>query len=245
MRNLIEYIRKNAIFVALLSVMVVLCVCFGGYMMLQSSTTSAVTPKPEPVEEETKTPTIKSIEGAYGRDGSVLISWSIDRADQELKSVKLYKGDRQLGGEMKDLTRFSMAQSIYQFPSGNCMFTLKATFVDGTELTKDVSVYINQVMGINMTTETMKDGVLLKLTYSYDQDNPVSIPRIKFITGNNIPFDLSYQETTRKKVGSMEQATTTFKITTTNLQPGAYDLTVRWIFDGLNISKDYPVTIEK
>lgn len=245
MRNFIEYIRKNAIFVILLTVMVVLCGFFGGYVILQKQSSNAVRPKPTPIVEEETKPSIKSFEGNYGRDGTIHLTWSIDRANQEVQSVKLYKEDRQLGGEMKTLTSFTMAQSIYQFPSGNCVFTLKVILADGTELTKDVNVYIYQVMGITMNSETVSDGVLLKLSYSYDVNNPVSVPSVKFITGNNIPFDLSYQDTTRKKSGSMEQAETVFKITTTNLQSGSYDLTVRWIFDGLNISKDYNITIEK
>lgn len=244
MRNLIEYVRKNAVFVGLLSIFVVFCGFFGGYVFTQRTNTVSDPPSPAPVVP-VNDPEITTFEGSYGHDAAVHLSWSIDRADQELESVKLYYGDHALGGEMKDLTSFTMAQSVYQFPTGDCTFTLKAKLSEAGEISKDVTVFINYVVNIDMQTEQTADGMLLKLTYSYDKENPVSVPRIKFINSGNHPYELSYQETQREQSGNMEKAVTIFKLGTEQLEAGTYHLTVRWIFDGLNISKDYDVEIIK
>lgn len=244
MRNLKEYIRKNAVFLGLLVVLLACCGIFGGYMLTQRTSTTSKPAQPEPVEEQ-KEPSIRSLEANYGYDGAVHVTWAIDRADQELSSLRLYYGETAIGGEMKDLSSFSMAQSVYQFPSGECTFTLKASFSNGTNLEKEVTVFINYVMIVSMKEEAVADGVLLKLTYKYDQTNPVKEPRIKLFNTNNLPYGVTYQETTREQSGNMETAVTTYKISTAQLMPGTYSVTVRWFFSDMNVSDDYQVQINK
>ncbi len=244
MSVLVEYIRKNAMFVGLLLVFIGACIGFGVYALMQRPGDSVVS-TPDPTETPQEGPAITSLEGNYGHDATVYLNWSIDRDNQELTSVKLYQDDRMIGGEMKDLTSFAMAQSIYQFPPGDCKFVLQAEFADGNEVTKEVSVFINYILNINMETEPTADGLYLKLTYSYNENTPVSVPRVKFINGNNTPFTVFYQETNTKKSGSIIQAETVFKINTEQLAPGEYPVTIRWIFEGLNTSKDYNITVEK
>jgi len=245
MSHLLEYIRKNAMFVGLLTIFVACMLCFGGYMMSQQIDDSSVVEPPINEDEPVKEAKITKFEGSYGHDASVHLSWSIQKNAQTLSSVKLFQGERQLGGEMKDLSAFAMAQSVYQFPSGECTFTLQVESDDGSVITKDVTVFISYVSGIDMNSEATQDGVLLKLSYAYDEKNPVDVPRVKFISGSNIPFTLAYQETKKTKSGSFIRAETVFKLDTTKLEQGSYPVTIRWIFDGANISKDFDITVEK
>lgn len=241
---MIAFVRKNAVFVGLLLILLGISVGFGVYMMIQH-VSDDVMASPGTVETPREGPSITSFEGNYGHDATVYLNWSIDRDDREIKSVKLYQNDRMIGGEMKDLTSFAMAQSIYQFPAGECQFVLQAEFEDGSEVKKEVTVFINYVLNINMETEPTDDGLLLKLSYSYHESTPVSVPRVKFINGNNTPFTVFYQETNTQKSGSIIHAETIFKLNTDQLAPGQYPLTIRWIFEGLNTSKDYEITVEK
>lgn len=244
MQNLIQYIRKNAVFLALLLVLLICCVFFGGYIWTQRSVQDPSHQNVPPVKEESQ-PSISSFEGTYGHDAAVHLNWTIDRADKQLLSLKLYYGDSEVGGEMKDLSSFSMAQSVYQFPTGNCQFTLKALFSDDVEVSKEVSVFISYVQKINMQKEESETGVLLKLSYTYDKNNPVSVPSIKLLNTGNHPFAVAYQDTKREQNGNLERAETTYVVDTSKLEPGDYHFTIRWIFNGLNISKDYNVDITK
>ncbi len=245
MSNLLAYIRKNAMFVALLSVIVVCCIGFGISMLLHNDNNHVPSLPPQSDDPVVTNPKISSFEGSYGRDATVYLSWSITRGESDIESVKLYHEERQIGGEMKDLSSFSMAESLYQFPSGNCTFTLQVTFSDGTSDRRDVQVYIYNVMDIQMNTEKVEDGILLKLSYIYDENNPVDVPRVKFIAGSQNPFKLSYQETKKSQNGAMVYAETIFKLNTNQLSKGSYPITIRWIFDGANISKDFEITVEK
>lgn len=244
MSSLFEFVRKNAVFVGLLLLLVGIGGGFGIYTWMQHFFDASVSASgtQAPANNE---PSITSFEGYYGHDATVYLNWSINRNNQELKSVKLYQNDHLIGGEMKDLTSFAMAQSIYQFPAGECQFTLRTEWADGEEISKDVTVFINYVLSINMDSEPTSGGLLLKLDYSYHESTPVSVPRVKFINGGNTPFTVIYQETNTKKYGSIIQAETVFKIDTTQLPAGKYPVTIRWIFEGLNTSKDYDITVNK
>ncbi len=243
MSGLIEYVRKNATFVGLLLIFIGASIGFGIYMLIQQTENPEV-PIPDITDRPIDEPAITSLEGNYGHDATVYLNWTIDRANQELTSVKLYQDDRMIGGEMKELTSFAMAQSIYQFPPGECKFVLRAEFAGGKEVSKEVSVFINYILNVNMETEPVDDGLMLKLTYSYNESTPVGVPRVKFINGNNMPFTVFYQETKTKKSGSIVQAETIFKLNTQQLTPGEYPVTIRWIFEGLNTSRDYNITVE-
>ena len=83
------------------------------------------------------------------------------------------------------------------------------------------------------------------LKYSYDKQNPVNVPRIKFTNGSNIPFSVSYQDTKQSVNGTIVNAVTTFKLNTDKIASGSYPITIRWIFEGLNISKDFTTTVIK
>ena len=242
---MITYIRKNAMFVGLLTVLLIVSLSFGGYMLIQKSENKDPIQPPEPDLPIETAAVITDFTGTYGNDASVYLNWSINRNHHELKSVKLYQDGKQIGGEMKDLSSFVMAQSVYQFPAGNCKFTLQAEFDENTTISKDVNVFISYVMDISMDSEPVSDGLLLKLKYSYDKQNPVSVPRIKFTNGSSIPFSVSYQDTKQSVNGTIVNAVTTFKLNTDKIASGSYPITIRWIFEGLNISKDFTTTVIK
>lgn len=246
MKNVRAYIRKNIVFVSLLSTLLCITIFFGGYLLMnQPKKPSEPSPTPPPPVEE-QTPEITSLEGNYDKDAQVTLHWSINRGDETIKSVRLYQGERQLGGDMNGLTSYSFAQNLYQFPTGDVKFRLQVNFENGEELSKEVTIFIVHVLNIQMTSENVEDGVLLKLSYQYDAANPVAIPRIK--TLNDVykqPFEFIYQDTIRETSGSLESATTTYKIGTTKVAEGEYKYTIRWIFDGLNTSKDFPIKITK
>lgn len=245
MSALITYIRKNAMFVGLLTVLLTVCIVFGGYMLIQNNEHKDPIQPPKPDDTTEKAAAITDFNGTYGKDAVVYLNWSINRNQHELKSVKLFQDGKQIGGEMKDLSSFVMAQNVYQFPAGNCKFTLQAEFDENTVITKDVNVFISYVTDISMDSEEVSNGVLLKLKYAYDKQSPVSVPRIKFTNGGNIPFSVSYQDTKQSLSGTMIHAETTFRLNTNKLAPGSYSMTIRWIFEGLNISKDFPITVNK
>ncbi|MCI9311841.1 MAG: hypothetical protein HFE68_00580 [Erysipelotrichaceae bacterium] len=247
MSNLVAFLRRNAMFVTLLGVILTCFVGFGIYRLIEGNQAGAFIPDAtDPVENTPNTDgVIRSFEGTYGRDATVHLSWSIDRKDTELTSLRLYHEEKPIGGDMKDLSSFSMSESLYQFPSGECTFTLKATFANGSEDTREVRVFIAQVMGITMKTENSENGILLKLNYLYDENNPVEVPRVRFMSGNSYALSLSYQKTNRTKSGSMMQAETIYLLHTDQLASGTYPITIRWIFDGANISKDFNISVEK
>lgn len=247
MSNLIAYIRKNIVFVSLLSILLVITIGAGIFLWInQQATITPVinTPDPEPAAQEEET-TITSLEGSYTRDGQVRLSWSIHAGTNTIESVKLYHKEKALGGEMKALTSYSLSQSLYQFPTGDTTFTLKVSLANGEVISKDVHVFIDYIIDMNMTYEQEGDRMIIRLAYRYDDANPVSVPRIKFLSSSSLAIVFSYMDTTRESTQGITTATTSFSVDISNVPQGSYTATIRWIFDGINISKDYPITITR
>lgn len=247
MSNFITYIRKNIVFVSLLSILLVITIGAGIFLWLdQQSTISPApsTPEPDPIIEEVET-SISSLEGSYTKSGEVLLSWSIQTGTHAVNSVRLYHGEKSLGGEMKALTSYSLSQSLYQFPTGNNTFTLKVTLENNEVIERDVNIFINYILDMNMSYEQSEAAVTIRLTYRYDDANPVSVPRIKCLDSSSLPLAFTYVDTKRESTQGVTTAVTTFSIDISNVKQGEYDATIRWIFEGLNISKDYPIKIKR
>lgn len=245
MSNVITYIRKNIVFVTLLSILLVITIGAGIFLWLNQETPiSPPTPVPPPVADDVET-TISSLEGSYTKSGDVLLSWSIQTGTQAVSSVRLYHGEKVLGGEMNALTSYSLSQSLYQFPTGNNTFTLKVTLENNEVIEKNVDVFIDYILDMNMTYEQEEQDVIIHLTYRYDDDNPVSVPRIKCLDSASLPLTFTYVDTTRESTQGITTAITTFKIDISNVKQGNYQVSIRWIFEGLNTSRDYPITIKR
>lgn len=247
MKSFLAYARKNIVFLGLLGALLCITVFFAVYLIMnqpKESNDPVITPPP--VVEEDSDPAINSFEGNYGKDAQVTLSWSIDAGTEDIKSIKLFQGERQLGGDMKDLTSYSFAQNLYQFPTGDVKFTINVELSNEEIMSQDASVFIRYVLNISMKEEKSEDGIILKLSYQYDKNNPVAVPRIKILNNQTAqPFEFTYQDTKTETNGSLESAVTSYKIGTSKVASGTYELSVRWIFDGLNTSKDFPVTITK
>lgn len=247
MSNLITYIRKNIVFVILLSILLLITIGAGIFLWMDhqaSLPAPAPAPSPDPVVEEVET-SISSLEGSYSKNGEVQLTWSIYQGTHTVSSVRLFYGDKDLAGELKALTSYSLSQSLYQFPTGNTTFTLKAVLDNQEVITKEVTVFIDYIVDMNMTSEQSENTLTIHLTYRYDDANPVSIPRIKYLHSASLPLSFQYVDTTRQSTQGFTTATTTYTIDISNVKQGSYEATIRWIFDGINMSRDYPITIKR
>lgn len=244
MDNIKSYIRKNLVFVGLLSVLILITIGLSIFLLNRyEPDTTPVTPEPTPSE---KTPAkITSLEGDYGKDAQVRISWSIAKNDDTITSVKLYNKETQLGGEMKSMNSFPLPQSVYRFPTGKNEFTLKVSVEDGEDIVRNVTVFIDYVLDVQMNAEQNEEGDMVKLSYSYGKDTSVGVPRIQLRDTNSQPFELFYVDTVREEHGDFVNATTTYRIMSNQVVKGIYEINIRWIFDGVNSSYDFPFKITK
>ena len=94
---MITYIRKNAMFVGLLTVLIVVSICFGGYMLIQRNEHKEVVLPPDQEEPTVSDAEIAEFEGSYGNDASVHLSWSIKRNNHEKASSCFMTGNKSAG----------------------------------------------------------------------------------------------------------------------------------------------------
>lgn len=245
MEKIKAYIRNNTVFVGLLSVIVFIILGLGMYYVTQMN---LATPPPIDNEEEpepTTTTNIASFESTYTRNNQVVVSWNVVQGEDLVTSINLYHGDTWIA-DVSGSSSYTMLESVYLFPTGDNEFSLRVQTQSGGSLEAKTTVFINYIIAIEMSSEISEQGVLIKAKYKYNSARPVGVPRIAtHFKGDNISqaFTYSYIDTQRSQNGEIVEAETSHLITTNQVVNGTYMMNIRWIFEGNNISYDFPLTI--
>lgn len=247
MNKLQLFIRKNLVFLLLLNILIIVIVFFTYQMLIENSSKHDVKP---PVIDmnpniDVEEPKITWLSGDYRRNDQILIMWATNIAVDQIKSINLFYGNQQLGGEMKHLTSYMLDEKLYQFPTGKNTFELVVTLINGKQLKEVVEVEISPVVNIQMETETKDQTFYVHLSYMYNSGEPVKIPHIIIPNSTTYNWQVFYDTTIRKQGTPLDTAITTYKISLANVSEGTHSLTLRWFFEGLNISEDFTVSLVK
>ena len=83
---------------------------------------------------------------------------------------------------------------------------------------------------------------MISLTYKYREGTDVQTPRI---VANSLPYPykFNFKETKKEKpVDGYVTATTVFEVDAREAESDE-EVTIRWIFDSIGVSYDFPITI--
>lgn len=244
MNKLKTYVRNNRMFILLLSVIMIITVALGVYYVNNVMETK---PKEEPVEKPNdddvdKSTAIASFQGAYDtKTKQIRLSWSLQQGDQALTSLGLYH-DESFLADVNSLSSYVLNQAVYQFPGGENVFILKGTLENGDKIEKEARITIEYFNSISCTTEPSDNGILIKLTYKYHEAANVETPRI---VANSLPYNYKFNFKESKKSDPEDgyiTGTTIFEVDSREAQTDE-KVTIRWIFDSIGMSYDFPITI--
>lgn len=247
MNNLKTYIRKNAVFVSILSVFLVIILGIGVFYVMQN-TDSDEAPKTKPTTNQTNKKTKTSIatfSGYFGGEDSIILSWSLSEGSSRVQRLELYR-DKNILADVSSLLSYELPLSAYQLTTGNNHFTLKAYLQDGTEISKDADVLVDFVLHASHTITPTEGGQILNLNYRYGTANPVGVPSISFTYGTNgdaRAASVAYRTTTYETFDSLfTQANTSYFLDTSKLADGEYSMNFRYFFKDVDESYDFTVT---
>lgn len=242
MKKILAYINNNRMFVIMLSVIIAITLGLGYYYVTNIRETKPIEKPDDPITDESTETSISSFQGVYDtKTKQIRLTWSIKNGDQKVSSIKLYHNDSILA-DVSTLNSYVLNQTVYQFPGGNNSFIIKVFLEDEAVLEKTTNVNIEYFSTIECKTEPSDIGVLVKLTYQYNSSAKIGVPRI---VANSLPYqyDFIYKETTKEDLDNgFIKETTIFEIDTRQATTEE-KVTVRWIFDTIGMSYDFPITL--
>lgn len=245
MNKIKAYVKKNFIFVALLTIIVVITAGLAIFYIVNNPSEAADPEehdKTKPVTQKSDTQ-ISSFDGVFTNDASVKLTWGIAVNKQKVTRVDLYHGDNLIAA-VSDLNTYVLPLNAYQFATGENEFTLKVVLADDKIIEKKTKVNVDPVFDASCNVENTTGGVLIKVSYKYGSANPVRSPTINAINTYGNPFSISYVDTIKgEQEGAYTNATTIYFLDTSKMSSGAFNYNIRFIFKDVSLSFDFPVTV--
>lgn len=246
------YVRKNIVFVSILSIFLVIILGIGIFYIAQNQGTKQPAKNPEasdktPVKKETA---ISTFGGHFNGEDSINLIWSIDEQKAKVQRLELYY-NKNILADVSSLLSYELPLSTYQLTTGNNKFVLKAYLNDGKVITKEADVLVDYVLNPANTLTPTEGGFLLNLSYKYGTANPVGIPSISYTygaKGNAAAAKVVYRTTTTNALDAIfTQAKTEYFLDTSKLADGDYSLNIRYFFKDVDESYDFTIdfTVKK
>ncbi len=236
------YLRKNIVFIILLSVIVAITMGLSIYYALFVKGPNDNKVESNPPMQEKKMAKVQDFKGYYGNDKQIHLSWNIVPYQSVITSVELYHQGTMIA-DVSNLNSYTLPQSVYQFPGGENAFTLNVQLKDEDMIRAETTVTLDYLTSVNCTSKESEEGMLVTLSYRYEKGLHVTVPRIA-VNAASYDYRFSYKETIKTEDGNFMIEETTYEIDTRYAQASS-KVTIRWIFDSLNRSFDFPLEILK
>ena len=241
------YVRKNIVFVSILSIFLVIISGIGIFYIAQNQGTKKPAKGPEtsdktPAKKETS---ISTFSGHFNGEDSINLIWSVDEQKAKVQRLELYD-HKNILADVSSLLSYELPLSTYQLTTGPNKFVLKAYLSDGKVVTKEANVLVDYVLNPSNTLTPTEGGFLLNFSYKFGTANPVGIPSISYTygaKGNAASAKVVYRTTTTNVLDSIfTQAQTVYFLDTSKLADGDYSLNIRYFFK--NVDESYDFTID-
>lgn len=241
------YVRKNIVFVSILSIFLVIISGIGIFYITQNQGTKKPAKGPEtsdktPAKKETS---ISTFSGHFNGEDSINLIWSVDEQKAKVQRLELYD-HKNILADVSSLLSYELPLSTYQLTTGPNKFVLKAYLSDGKVVTKEANVLVDYVLNPSNSLTPTDGGFLLNFSYKFGTANPVGIPSISYTygaKGNAASAKVVYRTTTTNVLDSIfTQAQTVYFLDTSKLADGDYSLNIRYFFK--NVDESYDFTID-
>lgn len=259
---MIEFIKKNKVFISSLSILLVAISFLSVQVLLKDANETPPNlqepnyPDPiEPVEPvhpepegEPETPithqpaNVKSFMGKFHEQtNTIQLSWEINRNDSKIQKVELYNQDSFIADVTNNAT-YEVPINFYKITTGNNVFRLHITLENEDPVYTETSVFVDYILNVNKTHEFIETeqgkGALLQIAYTYNTLTPVGVPTIHFNRG--AVLNVTYVDTVdEKQDNGFVNSVTTYYVPLDNLE--VIDWECRYSFVSVNLSYDYVI----
>lgn len=212
---MIEYIKKNPIFLSMLCLLTITIGLLTGQAFFVPDEPTIIEPpvidKPEPSTPEdpivvNKKAEIKNFTGSFNETSNMIqLNWELAENNSVVQHVDLYVQGI-LVAEVTDLNRYDVPISFYEIATGSNAFELQMSIESETKpLSYPISVSVPYIFNSStknvFVDNNLGKGLLLTLTYKSNERTPVGIPTIQVKTDATALVDVRLINTNSESMG--------------------------------------------
>lgn len=240
MKNIKTFLKKNAFFVFLLSVVLFIIIALGIYKYVinkADATTSSKDPTTDHVVSEAKkSAEITFLEGEYNqRTQTMRVNWNISQSN-EIYKVVLYLNNNYID-EVSSFSYYDLLMGSYRYPTGTNEIKLIMTTNDGKVVEKKTNVFVHYLISAAQSVQQKIDATFVTLTYVYEKINPIKVPSI--VTDGRVPDGAQYINTTYVEKDGLITAQTTYAFYWSDRPIDYQQFVIRWKFNDIKESRDF------
>lgn len=253
MHSFIEYVRRNIMFVVILTAIIPVTAGLVIYQMVLAAPTKGDTQEPadttQSVEPGSSETAIVGFSGRMSSDDVIVLSWEIDTGDQNVISSALYYEDETKGdiwiADVTNHTSYQLSQDAYQFGGGENTFKIICTLENDEQISARTTVNIIQLEDVSLEQEATDEGIRLYLHYFSTPGASIDVPILSFYGNGATDFTVHYENTQRSEENGQVQTTVSYLLRDDGAPAGDYRFTLTFRFLQLNQSYEYTVRYEK
>ena len=259
---MIEFIKKNKMFVAVLTFIFVMMAAVAVYALTINRPNNVVLPPdivvdpPNPsVDEEEPVDThvraaIRNFYGHFVEDGSsVILYWDIANNDSVIEKVELYSQNN-LIADVTNTRSYEMPITVYQFSTGINEFELRCSLKNEVSISEKTTVVVDYIFDFQKSYEWVYDdvfgeGVMISLMYTYNLSTPVGTPTITVKDSNDVDVAMEFVANMEiSHINNYVTMKTTYFLPTSELPLGLASWRVNWQFDVVKMSVDDRISVD-
>lgn len=251
MQKMIDYMKRNAMFVLILAVIIIVTAAVAFYQVLVASPSSQdqETAQSNQIQSVEPTETETAIVGFTGKltnNDVVVLTWQIDQGQRSVTSSTLYYVDAQKGdvwlADVTNHSSYQLSQDAYQFAGGANTFKIVCTLDDDEQIESTATVNIVSIDEIEFHKEDAENGVYLILQYSSAAGTVIDVPVLSFYGNEAESFSIHYLSAQKKEEQGKLTTTVSYLLQDNDVKEGNYRFTIKFQF--LQLNQDYEYTVE-
>lgn len=235
-----EFVKRNKIFVALASVLLLLIAILTYEFVQPSNTPNTVVAG----NDSEKTTSISNFSLKLTSANDLTFHWEINQGSETISKIEIFHDTTLL----KDVT----SQAVYSTPlfqsgikTGNNEFNLKVTLGNGKVLEKRLYRYIDEVL--NFKEEHRLEGTILYMetTYYVQKDQKPRTPMVSYTLNQKgvIPFEYVKSETVKVE-GDYQQQKDYYTFDLSQVNSGTYVFSLSFNYNEYNLVFKRTVSVD-
>lgn len=250
---MIQFIKKNKVFVTILTVIVLFIGAIGVYVLQGDNLIDIAVPpllvdpsdEEEPLLDPHMRATITNFYGNFDDQGNtVFLYWNLKQNDSIVDKVELYSQDLFIA-DVTNTNMYEMPITVYQFATGNNEFELRCSLKNELSISEKTVVSVNYIFDIERTHsvvdhEEFGKGIEVIISYTYNRSTPVGVPNliVKDLKGTHVSTTFISNEDLQV-VNNYVTSKTTYFFQINGYEPNTYTWNAQWNFDAVSLSFDY------
>ncbi|MDF9825010.1 LysM repeat protein [Breznakia sp. PF5-3] len=236
-----EYLKKNKVFIALITILVV-CITALVIQLTRNSNTNTRTPDPG-TSGDTNTG-IESFSVSLTQGLNLTFNWSVNRGNDIIEKMEIYHGEKLLQ-DVSDKAVYSIGLFGSGIHTGNNEFSFVITLDNGKTIEKSTYSYIDEVLDFQVTNTKTESKIIYTVSYYYEKTQPVNAPKVEVHFDQKVDMKINYISNNKvAEESDYVHMNSIYELDTSQAPVGTYHVDLNFTFDEYNLNFPESTTVE-